>query len=176
MNKLTGITMGLLAVVMMTACQLSAAPPTPTPTLFVPTQTPLIITATSLPVTITPPPATATPRSSGNTTTCYVRTDWQVYIVQPGDTLLSIAARTNTTVTALSVGNCLTSADVIYAGQSLRVPVLLPPTLTPVRATATPQIVPTVTPAPPTQTAIPFPTAFSPKPIYPTSSAYSSSR
>jgi LysM repeat protein len=88
-----------------------------------------------------------------------VRTDWQVYVVQPGDTLLSIAARTNTTGAALAAGNCLTNADVIYAGQSLRVPVLLPPTLTPIRPTVTPLIVPTFTPVPPTATSIPFPTA-----------------
>ena len=46
----------------------------------------------------------------------------QTYIVKPGDTLQSIAARFNTTVQALMSANNLTNPDLIYVGQKLRVP------------------------------------------------------
>jgi LysM repeat protein len=44
------------------------------------------------------------------------------YVVQPGDTLYSIAARFGTTVHALVVANNLPSPDMIYVGQILSVP------------------------------------------------------
>ncbi len=44
------------------------------------------------------------------------------YVVQPGDTLYSIAVRFGTTVHALVVANNLPSPDVIYVGQTLNVP------------------------------------------------------
>jgi LysM repeat protein len=44
-----------------------------------------------------------------------------VYVVQPGDTLFSLARRFDTTVAALQAANSLTSAA-IYAGQTLRLP------------------------------------------------------
>jgi LysM repeat protein len=44
------------------------------------------------------------------------------YVVQPGDTLYSIAVRFGTTVHALVVANNLPSPDMIYVGQLLNVP------------------------------------------------------
>ncbi len=44
------------------------------------------------------------------------------YVVQPGDTLYSIAVRFGTTVHALVVANNLPSPDMIYVGQILNVP------------------------------------------------------
>jgi len=44
------------------------------------------------------------------------------YVVQPGDTLYSIAVRFGTTVHALAVANNLPSPDMIYVGQILNVP------------------------------------------------------
>jgi LysM repeat protein len=44
------------------------------------------------------------------------------YVVQPGDTLYSIAARFGTTVHALVVANNLPGPDMIYVGQILNVP------------------------------------------------------
>jgi len=45
------------------------------------------------------------------------------YVVQPGDTLYSIAVRFGTTVQALVVANNLPSPNMIYVGQILNVPV-----------------------------------------------------
>lgn len=45
-----------------------------------------------------------------------------VYIVDPGDTLLSIAARYGVSVEALCSANHLTNADTIYVGQRLNIP------------------------------------------------------
>lgn len=53
-------------------------------------------------------------RPSGSTGTTYV--------VQPGDTLYSIAVRYDTTVQALMVANNLSSANLIYVGQTLKIP------------------------------------------------------
>jgi LysM repeat protein len=46
----------------------------------------------------------------------------KTYVVQPGDTLYSIAVRHNTTVQALVVANNLSNANLIYVGQTLKVP------------------------------------------------------
>jgi len=52
------------------------------------------------------------------------------YIVQPNDTLFSLATRTGTTVPQLKQANCLTG-DLLYVGQRLYLP-FLPPTPTPI--------------------------------------------
>jgi LysM repeat protein len=44
------------------------------------------------------------------------------YVVQPGDTLYSIAVRHDTTVQALMVANNLSNPNLIYVGQTLKVP------------------------------------------------------
>lgn len=46
----------------------------------------------------------------------------QTYVVQPGDTLYSIAVRYDTTVQALMVANNLSNPNLIYVGQTLKVP------------------------------------------------------
>lgn len=60
-----------------------------------------------------------------------------VYVVQPGDSLISIAAQFGTTVDNLMALNGLESADFLRAGQELVVPGP-PPTLGPPTATPTP--------------------------------------
>lgn len=60
-------------------------------------------------------------------TVCAVPADWFVYIVQPGDTLTDIAARTGSTVQELIARNCLADGDAIYVGQGLYVPIQVPP-------------------------------------------------
>ena len=44
------------------------------------------------------------------------------YVVQGGDTLASIAARTNVSLNALMVDNGITNANVVFAGQVLTIP------------------------------------------------------
>lgn len=54
--------------------------------------------------------------------TCSLRTDWPVYTVQAGDTLLSIATQVGSTTTELTVANCLSNPNTIYTGTQLYVP------------------------------------------------------
>jgi LysM repeat protein len=75
---------------------------------------------------------------------------WEVYAVQPGDTLFNIAQRTNTSVYQLKYANCLTS-DNIRVGQRFYVPYQPIPITSPT--------VPSATTQPPTATMIPAPTA-----------------
>ncbi len=68
--------------------------------------------------------------------TGYSNTSYSTYIVEPGDTLKIIAARFGTTVGNLASMNSLYNYDLIYVGQSLRVPngsspVYYPPTPAP---------------------------------------------
>jgi hypothetical protein len=109
------------------ACNLAREQPTPTfapPTgtdIGPPTVDPNVIpsvTPLGAP-SATPPPTTPT--------VCAVPTDWFIYIVQPGDTLTDIAARTGSTVQELVTRNCLPNADAIFVGQGLFVPIELPP-------------------------------------------------
>jgi len=119
------------------------------------------------PVVFTPTPVPPPP--------CGPPPGWVQYVVQPGDTIHSLAARTNTTVYAIAQANCLTR-DVIHVGQVVWLPFLPPPptptlpptaTFTPV-SLPTPTLLPTPsnTPAatftatsqPPTATHTPLPT------------------
>ncbi len=59
--------------------------------------------------------------------TCYIRTDWPTYRVQPGDTLFKVAQRTSSSVTELATANCLVNANTIFVGQILYVPRLPAP-------------------------------------------------
>ena len=93
-------------------------------------------------------------------TVCYPPANWLIYLVQPGDTLTSIAQRFNTSVYQLIQANCLANAS-IFAGQNLRVPpVFFTPTPTPM-----PSDTPTDTPTSsitPTDTPTGIPTIFVP--------------
>jgi len=111
------------------ACNLNAAPPTQTPLpVIIPTATPGIIipsitpmpfaTATDNPIIVAPP------------TSCFKNTTWPLYTVQAGDTLGTIATRSNTTAEALADANCLANPNLISVGTKLRVP-MLPATITP---------------------------------------------
>lgn len=54
---------------------------------------------------------------------CYIPTDaWVIYEVQAGDTLTSIARRTDTTVALLAEVNCLSNINALRVGQRLWVP------------------------------------------------------
>ncbi|MBK8047280.1 MAG: LysM peptidoglycan-binding domain-containing protein [Anaerolineales bacterium] len=81
---------------------------------------------------------------------CQVRTDWPVYIVQPGDTLTWIAQNTGSTVAELVQANCLAEPAVIYVGQPLHVPRLpgvTPPVIaTPALAIIAPEVNAELTP------------------------------
>lgn len=113
------------------------APPTETPTVEV-----IIITATPL-----PPPPTNTPDLTGST--CNPPGNWVDYTIVVGDTWLSIAELTDTSVAELQEFNCLTGT--LQPGQVIAVP-FVPPTLTP-----TPSRTPTGAPlATFTRTPTPF--------------------
>jgi LysM repeat protein len=93
------------------------------------------------PVVFTPTPPPPPP--------CGPPPGWVQYVVQPGDTLNSLAARTNTTVYAIAQASCLTR-NVIHAGQVVWLPFLPPP------PSAQPPLgTPTL---PPTATYTPYPT------------------
>jgi LysM repeat protein len=64
------------------------------------------------------------------------------YIVQPGDTLLSIAARYNVSVEDIMTANGLSNPNALAVGQELIIPVGGLPTATPVPPTATVPVVP----------------------------------
>lgn len=80
---------------------------------------------------------------------CGAPSQWVIYVVQPGDTLFSIAQRVNSSVYQLKYANCLTS-DYIRSGQKLYVPYLPLPNASPTFLPETPQ--------PPTETATLEPT------------------
>lgn len=90
-----------------------------------------------------------------------------VYIVQPGDRLVDIAARYSVSASAIVRANGLANSNVIYPGQRLTIPVPGTSTSTPTStATQPPAPTPTVTPGTPpegtpdvTPAATPNPTA-----------------
>jgi len=114
-----------LAVVIVWDAVVRAPTATPTP----------LAQATVTPAgTTVPPTATFTPGPGEPVT----------YRVQPGDTLLSIAAQFGVTVTDIMIANDLEDPNFIQVGQELIVPVGGLPELTP---TATPVASPTAEPA-----------------------------
>ena len=88
-----------------TTSPMPTAPPTPRPTPT-PTARP---TATAIRAAPSPTPTSASSAAG-------------VYVVQPGDTLYSIAARFGVTPAALQATNQLASADRIFVGQRLAIP------------------------------------------------------
>lgn len=125
MKIIRNLLYGLTAVLVVCACNFNTLPiivtATPSPTV------PVTATHTQ---TVTPtvsPTIAVTTRPIATLVTvpnCTVRTDWQLYTIVAGDTLGSIARRTNTTVANLTSANCLANANTIFAGQRLRVPSL----------------------------------------------------
>ncbi len=102
-----------------------------------PTQTPFVVTQAVQQVANTTVIQVALPAN------CQVRTDWQAYVVQPGDTVGDLAIATNTALADLIVANCLTTPDIINVGQTLYLPrqpvnYLLPATSVPVVTTLVP--------------------------------------
>lgn len=94
-------------------------PPTPTtqPAVDTPTRAVIVVTATSLPATATPDP-------------CAPPQGWVEYVVRPGDTLNSLAQKTNIGQTDLQQINCLASS-VLQPGQVINLPFSPPdPTVT----------------------------------------------
>ncbi len=93
-------------------------------------------------------------------TVCIPPYGWRPYVVQPGDTLYSLAVRFGTTVQTIMRANCL-NRYYLYTGEILYLPV--PPSPTPTRRptlTPTPIITPTLTLTPtltPTTTLTPSP-------------------
>ncbi|MDX2136450.1 MAG: LysM domain-containing protein [Chloroflexota bacterium] len=77
------------------------------------------------------PQPTRTPAPTPTEFVCETPEDWEVYIVQPGDTLVAIAQLADTTVDALVEGNCLANPNRLARGQELVVPALPTPILFP---------------------------------------------
>lgn len=104
------------------------ATPTPTDTLT-PTATAtwtLLPGATSgiLPTTEAPVTQVAQSRETDTPAPCTQPPGWDVYIVQRGNTLFSIARAVKSTVAELKAVNCIQDGDLIVAGMALFVPQL----------------------------------------------------
>jgi hypothetical protein len=80
----------------------------PTPTMIPPTRTPSPIPTATLP----------TPTSEG----CVLRTDWEQYRLESGDTLSQIALDSGSTVDELLLANCLENPRTLLVGQMIYVP------------------------------------------------------
>jgi LysM repeat protein len=80
--------------------------------------------------TRTPSP-TRTPVPTATEFICETPEDWEVYIVQPGDTLVAIAQLAGTTIDEIVAGNCLANPNRIARGQEILVPALPTPILFP---------------------------------------------
>jgi LysM repeat protein len=132
----------MLIVIASAGCNLSVNmvdnPPPISPTSTRPN--PIVELPTNHPPTITAQLPTATPQPTA-APTCTPQTNWPMYIVVAGDTLGRVAVRAGTTTATLMQANCLTNANLIAVGQSLRVPrqptppTVLPPTVEPTRTT-----------------------------------------
>lgn len=58
---------------------------------------------------------------------CPLPVGWFVYVVQPGDTIRSVAARTNSTAGELAFANCLNNPRSIASGTRFYIPQQLQP-------------------------------------------------
>jgi len=87
---------------------------------------------------------------------------WVVYLVQPGDTLSSIAARYSLQLAELLSANQMSSGDILRAGQPLVLPLDSPAAIAQVPPTRPPQPAPTSPPSP--TEAVPAPTEAHPHP------------
>ena len=88
-----------------------------------------------------PPAITLAPTIAPTATAlpCVPRTDWTTtYTIVSGDTLSGIALRAGITTATLTQGNCIDSANPIYGGQVLHVPIPVAPPLLGKRITFSP--------------------------------------
>lgn len=74
---------------------------------------------------------TRTPAPTSTQFVCEPPEGWDVYIVQPGDTLVAIARLAGTTVGELVEANCLANPNRLARGQEILVPALPTPILFP---------------------------------------------
>ncbi len=114
--------------------------PRPAPVLAAPA---VQATATMDVALLTPAPAVATATPTPETV---VETVEEVYVVQPGDTMLVIATQFGVTVEDILAANNLNDPNFVFAGQRLVIP--LPPGSTGSATSAAPQPTPTVAVAP----------------------------
>lgn len=91
------------------AATLAAIPTAESLTLTAPAAT---ATSTSAPATETPPPAP----------TQAVAVQGDEYVVQPGDTLSTIAVKFNTSIAGIQLANNLSDARVLQAGSRIKIP------------------------------------------------------
>ena len=116
------ISLVLILIMTLTACNLITVAPVPTAEeiqITVVSATTSVPTDTAMPATVTAIPASATsPASNG----CNTPDDWIRYTVESGDTLFQIAQLSLSSVQELVEGNCLESADTITVGQLIYVP------------------------------------------------------
>ncbi|MBW8011355.1 MAG: LysM peptidoglycan-binding domain-containing protein [Chloroflexi bacterium] len=84
------------------------------------------------------PPSSANLTPTPTAVQCGPSTDWIIYIVNSGETLAQLAEAYNISLADLQYANCLGDSTIIFAGMSLYVPNIGPPT-------PTPTVVPTVT-------------------------------
>ena len=92
---------------------------------------------------VTPGMLLYVPGSTADEVTCGPPPAWVRYLVQPGDTVFSLARRTGTSVIEIINANCLDFNARIYVNTLIYLPRL------PATATPTPSPVPTNTPQPP---------------------------
>lgn len=98
--------------------------PTPDviPTVIRPTQETSTAPAGASPIPTLVPLPTRAPQATDAPPSCTPRTDWPIYTVQAGDTLYSIATRSESQADVLQAANCLSDPNKIFEGQQLRVP------------------------------------------------------
>ena len=98
--------------------------PTPDviPTVIRPTQEASQAPVAASPIPTLVPLPTRGPQATTAPPSCTPRTDWPQYTVQAGDTLYSIASRTDSTADVIQAANCLSDPNKIFEGQELRVP------------------------------------------------------
>jgi LysM repeat protein len=87
---------------------------------------------------------------------CAVSEGWVLYIVQPGDTLFTLALRTNTTTDEIMRANCLTSNQIV-SGSGLYLP-FAPATATHIQLQTPSSTSTSIPPETPTNTATTTPT------------------
>jgi len=123
MLLLLGLAVTVTACVPFVGNGSEAETPTPEviPTIIRPTQETSVTPATSPVPTLVPLPTRAQQAATAPPS-CTPRTDWPEYTVQAGDTLYSIALRSDSTQATLQAANCLSDPNKIFEGQSLRVP------------------------------------------------------